>query len=70
MQGINLIKQHKIYIESGSINLIKEFKNYKCKKDKDGEVIPNTPIDKFNHLCDAARYAVSTYGKKRKFSIV
>ena len=49
MQGINLIRQHKIYIESGSINLIKEFKNYKWKKDKDGEVIPNSWIESISN---------------------
>ena len=46
-----------------SINLIRELRNYVWAKDKDGNTL-NEPIDKFNHLLDALRYAVWTkYGK-------
>lgn len=55
--GINLLKQHKINIHWQSIDVIKEFRNYKYKDDKDGN-ITNVPIDLFNHAIDAVRYLV------------
>ncbi|WP_343302862.1 PBSX family phage terminase large subunit [Chitinophaga niabensis] len=55
--GIDKMKGMKIYITRRSMNLIKEFKNYKYKKDKNGKWL-NEPIDDFNHGIDAARYVV------------
>lgn len=53
----------KFYVTKDSINLIKELRNYTWAKDKDGNSL-NEPIDKFNHLLDALRYALWTkYGK-------
>ena len=49
-------EQGKIYITARSINLKKEFKKYIWAKDKEGKPT-NTPIGKFNHWIDAARYA-------------
>lgn len=46
----------KLCVTKGSLNLIKELRNYTWDKDKDGNTL-NFPIDKFNHLCDAMRYA-------------
>jgi len=65
--GIDLMKQYKINISKSSVNLIKEFRNYRWKQDKDGKSL-NVPIDIFNHGIDATRYAV-TYllGSQNKF---
>ena len=53
----------KLYVTKDSINLIKELRNYVWAKDRDGNTL-NEPIDKFNHLLDAMRYAVwSKYGQ-------
>ena len=53
----------KLYVTKDSLNLIEELRNYTWAKDKDGTLL-NQPIDKFNHLLDAMRYAVwSKYGK-------
>jgi phage terminase large subunit len=53
--GIDIMKRHKINITKRSVNTIKEFRNYKWIKDKNGD-ITNKPIDAFNHAIDACRY--------------
>ena len=53
--GLDVMKRHKINITKRSVNTIKEFRNYKWIKDKNGE-ITNKPIDAFNHAVDAVRY--------------
>ena len=53
----------KLFVTKDSLNLINELRNYVWQKDKDGKPL-NIPIDKFNHLLDAMRYAVWTkWGK-------
>ena len=52
--GISLLQDYDLIISEDSINLIKELNNYSWLERKS-----NTPIDKFNHLIDAVRYAVS-----------
>lgn len=47
----------KLYVTKDSIDLINELRNYTWEKDRDGNPL-NQPIDKFNHLLDAMRYAV------------
>lgn len=49
----------KLYVTRDSLNLIKELRNYTWAKDKDGKP-QNYPIDKWNHLVDATRYACWT----------
>ena len=56
MAGIDILKRHKLHIVKGSPNLVKEFQNYKWQEDKNGNLI-NRPVDAFNHLVDAIRYA-------------
>lgn len=48
-----------LYVTKDSINLINELRNYTWAKDKDGNDL-NQPIDKYNHLLDALRYATWT----------
>lgn len=57
--GIDLIKQHDIYVTARSINLIKEFRNYKWLTDKTGKAL-NIPVDCWNHAIDACRYIVNS----------
>jgi len=52
--GISLLQDYDLVISEDSINLVKELNNYSWLEKKS-----NTPIDKFNHLIDAVRYAVS-----------
>lgn len=48
-----------IHVTKTSLNLINELRNYAWEKDRDGNPT-NTPIDKYNHLLDALRYATYT----------
>jgi phage terminase large subunit len=65
--GIDLMKQYKINISKSSVNVIKEFRNYRWKQDKDGKSL-NVPIDIFNHSIDASRYAIThLLGSQNKF---
>jgi PBSX family phage terminase large subunit len=62
--GIDIVKRHSVHVHEESINLIKEKKAYSWKKDKNGNVL-DEPVDIWNHLMDAERYAVHT-GTKRE----
>lgn len=53
--GIDILKRFKIHLTVGSINAIKEFKNYTYKQDKNGKYL-NEPIDDYNHFIDGVRY--------------
>lgn len=50
----------KLMVTKDSLNLINELRSYTWAKDKDGGTL-NYPIDKFNHLLDALRYALWTH---------
>lgn len=58
--GIDSVKTSKISIDENSTNLIEELSNYKWKKNRAGELL-DEPLDKFNHLMDAMRYAIHWY---------
>lgn len=58
--GIRLIKQFGIFVDRNSLNLHKELRNYSYLEDKNGDAISGKYIDKYNHLLDSARYAVSS----------
>jgi phage terminase large subunit len=55
--GIDMMKRYNIYVTKDSINMIKEFRNYKWQQDKNGNVL-NVPVDMFNHTIDAVRYGL------------
>ena len=55
--GIRWLQGHKIIVDEGCPNVIKELTAYKWREDKDGNVIPK-PLDRDNHLMDALRYAL------------
>lgn len=46
-------------VTKNSLNWIKEARNYCWEKDRDGEMTDH-PIDAFNHILDATRYALYT----------
>lgn len=58
--GIQFIQDFKIYIHPRCNNFITEISNYTWDKDKFGTTL-NKPIDDFNHLMDAMRYALEGY---------
>jgi phage terminase large subunit len=55
LAGIDILKRFKIHIKGENIKT--EFLNYKWSKDKNGD-LTNNPLDKWNHIIDAARYLV------------
>ena len=52
--GISLLQDFDLIVDPESIKLVKELNNYSWLEKKS-----RTPVDKFNHLIDALRYAVS-----------
>lgn len=58
--GIQFVQDFKIFIHPGCVNFLTEISNYAWDKDKFGKSI-NKPIDDFNHLMDAMRYALEDY---------
>lgn len=61
LQGIQFLQQYKLVVDERCVKLIEEFENYTWQKDKKtGEYI-NKPSDTYNHVIDAARYAVQVY---------
>lgn len=59
--GIDFIQDYKIFIHPKCVNFITEIGNYTWDTDtKTGKKL-NRPIDDFNHLMDAMRYALEEY---------
>lgn len=65
--GIDNIQDYKIIIHPRCVNFITEISNYAWEKDKFGKKT-NRPIDDFNHMMDAMRYALEDVVKGDKFS--
>jgi phage terminase large subunit len=63
VNGIQLVQTQKISVTQRSVNVIKEYRNYLWKQDKDGKVL-NVPEHEFSHSMDAIRYAMSSILKK------
>jgi phage terminase large subunit len=55
LQGLDLMKQRKIFIHRKSSNLQLEFEHYRWKKSVSGD-FKREPEDKWNHAIDAVRY--------------
>lgn len=64
--GIQWIQDLEIIIHPRCANFITEISNYTWNKDKFGTML-NEPIDDFNHLMDAMRYALEQYITEKKW---
>lgn len=65
--GIEYIKGfNKIYIHPRCVHAIEEFQYYSFKVDKNTKEILPVIVDKYNHIIDAIRYALSDYIKKHE----
>lgn len=56
--GILKLKEFKVFYTASSVNLKEEIKRYMWEKDKATGKSLNKPIDTYNHILDATRYAV------------
>lgn len=63
--GIQFIQDFEIIIHPKCVNFLTEISNYTWDEDKFGNKI-NKPVDDFNHLMDAMRYAVERYINQKK----
>ena len=67
--GIQFIQDFKIFIHPRCVNFITEISNYAWDKDKFGKAL-NKPIDDFNHLMDAMRYALEDYMRNNRMTTI
>ncbi len=65
--GIQFIQDFKIMIHPRCNNFLTEISNYAWDKDKFGNAI-NKPVDDFNHLMDAMRYALESYMRNNGYN--
>ena len=66
--GIQWIQDLEIIIHPRCVNFLTEISNYTWKVDKFNKKL-NEPIDDFNHLMDAMRYALEKFIKKNRWLI-
>lgn len=62
--GIQFIQDFEIIVHPRCVNFLTEISNYTWDKDKFGHKL-NKPIDDFNHLMDAMRYALEKFISKK-----
>lgn len=65
--GIQFIQNFHIVIHPKCVNFLTEISNYTWMVDKFGKKL-NVPVDDFNHLMDAMRYALEEFVKGDTFS--
>ena len=69
LNGVQFIQNFEIIVHPRCVNFMTEITNYQWAKDKFNKAI-NEPIDDFNHLMDAMRYAVEPYIRNRKLRTI
>lgn len=67
--GIDALQDYEIIIHPRCVNFITEISNYCWEKDKFG-VYTGKPVDEFNHLQDAMRYAMEDILDDRRARII
>jgi len=58
-QGIQHVQGQRISVTKRSVNIIREYRNYLWKVDRDGKIL-NEPEHQFSHSMDAIRYAMES----------
>lgn len=61
--GIQKLQDYKIYVHPRCNNTIVELSNYVWQPDRDTGKPSNAPVDEYNHLMDALRYATFELGR-------
>jgi phage terminase large subunit len=71
--SIDRLQEYQIYVTSTSLNLIKELRQYRWAKDREGKAL-NAPEDILNHAIDALRYValnkLSQFENNGHYSII
>lgn len=64
--GIQLVQNQRISVTKRSVNIIKEYRNYLWKTDKDGNIMvnPSVPEHTWSHSMDAIRYGLTSLIKQ------
>lgn len=70
LHGIQFIQQFELIVHPRCTNFHMELENYTWKKDKFTNEYMNTPIDSFNHLLDAMRYALEDVMPRNRMSSI
>jgi phage terminase large subunit len=55
--GISYVQDKRLSVTRHSVNLLKEYRGYMWKTDKNGRILPNPEDRQSDHLLDALRYA-------------
>lgn len=63
-EGIDAVKSYKLFYHTDSLNIAKEFRNYKWKSQ--GDRLLDEPIKLWDDACDAIRYAVLYHKKNNR----
>lgn len=67
LAGLSVINRYQKHLTQTSVNLIKEYRNYRWQTNELGNA-SNVPIDRFNHSIDAQRYvALNKLSQKQGF---
>ena len=66
MNGVQWIQNYEIIVHPRCVNFLTEITNYTWDRDRFGNLV-NCPIDDFNHLMDAMRYALEACIRERKW---
>lgn len=66
MNGVQWIQNYEIIVHPRCVNFLTEITNYTWDRDRFGNLV-NQPIDDFNHLMDAMRYALEECIRERKW---
>jgi len=66
MAGIDLLKRYKLFVTESSNNAIREFRDYRWKKDKANR-LTNIPQEGSDHIPDATRYATYSLMSKPNY---
>lgn len=59
-RGIDYVQTQKVSMTKRSLNIIKEYRNYLWKTDRDGHILKE-PDKGFDHTMDAIRYGLETF---------
>lgn len=58
VQGVSFMQQFKLVVDDRCVKLIEELENYTYQKDRKTSEYINKPVDSYNHVIDAIRYAL------------